>query len=214
MITVVDRQSVASSLQRRLLCLVRAGTVLWCVRRGQDDADEWRDIREEKGWEKENCNEYHFVAIKWMCCVMDRLAYLWILEKQERDPGPSGVTFTAAAAHPVLSHARLGACGWALWVTGHSTATIVVSHSGCWTAIQTAEVQFVLQKEKKKKQNQFDQHLTKLSSWFWAHLVGTIETSGHHFVDDIHQIFRFTYNMIDFDKCRCLSHRRIFHGEL
>lgn len=33
MVTVVNRQSVAFSLQRRLLCLVRAGTVLCDVRR-------------------------------------------------------------------------------------------------------------------------------------------------------------------------------------
>lgn len=79
-----------------------------------------------------------------------QLAYLWILEKQERDPSPSGVTFTAAAAHPVLSHARLGACGWALWITSNSAATVVISHPRRWSAIQSAEVQFVLRKETRK----------------------------------------------------------------
>lgn len=49
---------------------------------------------------------------------------------------------------------------------------------------------------------------------WWAYLIGTIETSGHHLIDDIHQVLCFAYHVINFHECGSLSDRRFLHGEL
>lgn len=46
------------------------------------------------------------------------------------------------------------------------------------------------------------------------HLVCAVETRGNNFTDDVHEVFGFLYDVINFAEGGCSSHRRLFYCEL